>query len=128
MTAHTTYNGWTNRATWLVGAHDFFDFEHVQQAIGNIINGDLDGEDFYVCSGTDSALNPDIVEAVGMERAITMALAKWLENEHEVFLEEETEKLNPYLQDHINGSLWAINWVEIAEHYAEEIKATATAA
>jgi hypothetical protein len=123
MAADTTYNGWTNRATWLVGAHDFFDFEHVQHAIGNIIDG---------CSGTDSALNPDIVEAVGMERAITMALAKWLENEHEVFLEEETENLNLYLQDHINGSLWGINWVEIAEHYDEQIKdalkATATAA
>ena len=111
----TTYNGWTNRATWLVGVWDFFDLDHVQQAIANIINGD---------AGTDSEINADIVKISGLERAITVALAKWLENDHDYTLDELMgfDKLNGYLQDHLNPSIWDINWLEIAEHYDEEIK------
>jgi hypothetical protein len=111
MTTDTTYNGWTNRATWLVGVWDFFDLDHVRQAIANIINGD---------AGTDSEINADIVKISGLERAITVALAKWLENEHEDFMEETTAKLPPYINDLIDDS--GINWLQIAEHYDEEIK------
>jgi hypothetical protein len=116
MTTDTTYNGWTNRATWLVDVWDFFNLDHVRQAIDNIINGD---------AGTDSEINADIVKISGLERAITVALAKWLENDHDYRLDEVIgfkKLLDVYLQDHINTSLWAINWLEIAEHYDEEIK------
>ena len=119
MTTDTTYNGWTNRATWLVGVWDFFDRDHVRQAITNIINGD---------SGTDSEINADIANISGRERAVTVALAKWLENDHEDTLNEamDFDKLPGYLQDHINPSFWNINWLEIAEHYQEEIKEALT--
>ena len=117
----TTYNGWTNRETWLVGVWDFFDLDHVRQALANIINGD---------AGTDSEINADIVKMSGLKRAVTVALAKWLENDHEDTLDDRmglgklAEKGGDwgYLIDHINTSLWGINWLEIAEHYEEEIK------
>jgi hypothetical protein len=114
-TTDTTYNGWTNRETWLVGVWDFFDTDEVRQAITNIINGD---------AGTDSEINTDIVRISGLERAVTVALANWLENDHEdtLYLLMGVDKLNGYLQDSINTGISRINWIEIAEHYEEEVR------
>jgi hypothetical protein len=119
VTTDTTYNGWTNRETWLVGVWDFFDHDHVRQAIDNIISGD---------AGTDAEINADIVRISGLNRAVTVALAKWLENVHKDTLDEVMglDKLAGYLQDHIDTSLWGINWIEIAKHYEAEIKEALT--
>jgi len=111
----TAYNGWTNRATLLVIVWDFFDLDHVRQAIDNILSGD---------AGTNSEINPYIVDTSGLERAVTVALADWLKHDHEDTLYDVMGfgNLNGYLQAHINMSIGAINWLEIAEHYEEEIK------
>jgi hypothetical protein len=105
------YNGWTNRETWLVGVWDFFDYDEVKQAIIDIVGRPLHSE-------------ADIAKISGWERAVTLALAEWLEIQHEDTLHEvmDFDKLPGYLQDHLNTSIGAINWLEIAEHYRNEIK------
>ena len=115
------YNGLPNRATWLVGVWDFFDLDHVRQAIDNILSGD---------AGTNSEINPYIVDTSGLERAVTVALADWLKHDHTRTLYGRGigatvvgfGNLDGYLQAHIDMSIGAICWLEIAEHYEEEIK------
>ena len=115
MTIDTTYNGWTNRETWLVGVWDFFDVDDIKEALQHTLeNPERIG---YEVIANNQELG-------GIKRALTLYLADWLEHEHEDTLYElmEFDKLNGYLQDHINTSISAINWLEIAEHYEDEIK------
>ena len=49
-----TYNGWTNRETWMIGVWDFFDYDEVQSVIKDITDGKLEG--------TDAEVNPIIVK------------------------------------------------------------------
>ena len=105
------YNGWTNRETWLVGVWDFFDADTIKEALQNTTeNPDRIG---YEMIANDDALG-------GMERALTLYLADWMEQEHDEFIEEATATLNPYIKDFIADQ--KINWLEIAGHYDEEIK------
>ena len=111
-----TYNGWTNRATWLVQVHDFFDLDHVKHGIEMI----LDGE-----AGRDAELNKYIIAGgvSGMKRAVIVALAQWLEDDHSDWIWDANDPvfLSAYLQDHMQTSLGAIDWLDIAEHYEEEV-------
>jgi hypothetical protein len=118
MTTDTKYNGWTNRSTWLVGVWDFFDYDDVKQAIADIVDGDY-------------STVPTAIAKISAGRArafayweCTVALAEWLEVSHQDTLNEvmDFDKLPGYLQDHLNTSIGAINWLEIAEHYQNEIK------
>ena len=111
MNTDTTYNGWTNRETWLVGVWDFFDYDEVKQAIADTLA--LDSEASHLTARIS-----------GRERAVTLALADSLEIQHEYTLYEvmDFDKLPGYLQDHLTMSIGAINWLEIAEHYQNEIK------
>lgn len=143
--ADTTYNGWTNRETWLVGVHDIIDYELVKEALEERVerleylgNGgrpcseseklpwqkDLPfvrrigyrmEDKSYVAIAVNDALG-------GEERALTLWLSDWLKDYHEDFLYDILgfEKINSYIQDFTNFD--RINWLEIAEHYEEEIK------
>ena len=105
------YNGWTNRETWLVGVWDFFDADTIKEALQNTTeNPERIG---YEVIANDEALG-------GIERALTLYLADWMEQEHDEFIEEATATLNPYIKDFIADQ--KINWLEIAGHYDEEIK------
>ena len=105
------YNGWTNRETWLVGVWDFFDADTIKEALQNTTeNPERIG---YEVIANDEALG-------GMERALTLYLADWMEQEHDEFIEEATATLDPYIKDFIADQ--KINWLEIAGHYDEEIK------
>ena len=109
--ADTTYNGWTNRETWLVGVHDIIDYDQVKEALEEAVSyGHA-----YAIIADDSGLS-------GEERALTLALSDWLKDYHESFLYDilDFEKINPYIKDFTNFG--AINWLEIAEHYDQEIK------
>ena len=121
MKTDTTYNGWTNRETWLVGVWDFFDVDDIKEALQHTLtNTRFSSGNFLI--GYEVIANNQ--ELGGIKRALTLYLADWLEHEHEDTLYElmEFDKLNGYLQDHINTSISAINWLEIAEHYEDEIK------
>jgi len=109
-----TYNGWTNRETWLVGVWDFFDIEGIEEMLKDTVEDKRIGYEVI-------ADNPELG---GLERALTLYLADWLEREHEIILEDVlgSGHISPYLRDHLNGSVDRINWLEIAEHYEEEIK------
>ena len=102
MATDTTYNGWTNRETWLVGVWDFFDHEQIMEVIANIVN---EPEKFLL---------PKLPAF-----SVTAGLAKWMEEYHDEFVEEETQNLNPYIKDHLSFN--KINWTEIARHYDQEI-------
>ena len=114
-----TYNGWTNRETWMVGVWDFFDYDEVQSVIKDITDGKLEG--------TDVEVNPIIVKLNGIEQAVENSLSHVLENMHDDYIHEmfpawSDGNANGYMQDHVNGSVQKINWREIADHYDEEIR------
>ena len=103
------YNGWTNRETWLVGVHDFFDYEMIQEVI------------------TDMVTKPSTIDVIaeneslgGPVRAYMLQLADWMKDYHDHCIEEATENINPYIKDFIADH--KINWIEIAKHYDNEIK------
>ena len=109
-----TYNGWTNRETWMIGVWDFFDYDEVQSVIKDITDGKLEG--------TDVEVNPIIVKIHGIEQAVENSLSYALENMHDDYIHEMLPTLEGYTQDHFTGSVAKINWREIAEHYDEEIR------
>ena len=111
--ADTTYNGWTNRETWLVGEHNIIDYDQVKEALELVIRlGYRHYEKYLEVRHSRS----------GEERALTLWLSDWLKDYHESFLYDilDFEKINPYIRDFTNFG--AINWLEIAEHYDQEIK------
>ena len=118
MATDTTYNGWTNRETWLVGVWDFFDYDEIKEVLRDTIADNRIGFDVI-------ASNPELG---GIERALTLYLADWLKQSHEDTLYERLNQISVdtvvdlYLMDHLNGSIERINWLEIAGHYDEEIK------
>ena len=105
----TTYNGWTNRETWLVGVHDFFDYEEIKEVLKDTVADQRAGY----------ADRPD---TLNKEMELTLYLADWLEHEHEIIIHDRTWSLDSYVTDHLNGSIGRINWIEIANHYQEEIR------
>ena len=114
MATDTTYNGWTNRETWLVGVWDFFDYDEIKEVLRDTIADNRIGFDVI-------ASNPELG---GIERALTLYHADWLEHEHSNVLYDlfGLDAMNGYLLDHLLGSIEMINWLEIAEHYSDEIK------
>lgn len=136
------YNGWTNRETWLVGVHSFFDDDQIWEVI-------QDRVDALECAGNVGRLPPeskrlpwqkdlpfvrrlgyrkeDKVYAVfalddklgGEARAMEFWLADWMRDYHEDFIDTATWNLDTYVTDFIADN--EINWLEIAEHYDEQI-------
>ena len=107
-TTSTGYNGWTNRETWLVGLWDFFEYEDIEEAIDNIIENN---------PPTGIQDKPERDDWVG---AYIRELADFMEAQHREFIDEEIEKLNPYVRDFI--SVDQIDWWSIAEHYEDDIR------
>ena len=116
------YNGWTNRETWLVEVWDFFDYYQIREVLKDAVMES--GYEFMGRKSLAYDIRYDVIandEALGgMERALTLYLADWMKDYHDHCIEEATENLNPYIKDFIADH--KINWVEIAEHYDEEIK------
>ena len=107
------YNGWTNKETWLVRAHELFDSEQIKEFIEWHFNNE---------ASTHIAIANDLLHG-GVERALTLDLADWMEEYHDELIEElGLLPSNSYVQDQLNCSIGSINWVEIAEHYDQEIK------
>jgi len=107
------YNGWTNKETWLVRVHELFDSEQIKEFLEGALN--------------DGRLNDHIIannpQLGGVERALTLDLAEWMEEDHDQLIEElGLLPSNSYVQDQLNCAIGSINWVEIAEHYDQEIK------
>ena len=97
-----TYNGWTNRETWVVRVHDFFDYEHVVEAI--------DDKCKEITIGSRHAPQRTT-------KWVQAWLADWMQELHEEYLEELN--LNPYVTDLLGDH--RINWLELASHYEDEI-------
>ena len=123
MATDTTYNGWTNREAWLVGVWDFFDYDEIKEVLRDTVaDNRILSSSLWIALGFDViASNPELG---GIERALTLYLADWLEHEHSNVLYDlfGLDAMNGYLLDHLLGSIEMINWLEIAEHYSDEIK------
>ena len=105
------YNGWTNRETWLVGLWDFFDYTYIAEAIDNIIENPNTKTGRHDKSQWSRS---------GMLGFYIHKLADFMEAQHQEFIDEEIEKLSPYVRDFI--SVDKIDWLSIAEHYEDDIK------
>lgn len=112
-TKDTTYNGWTNRETWLVGVHDLFDHEHVIEMIEAIADRVKDTSPTWIY--------------------ITNLLGDEMRDIHDDMIEEYIGDSyrpgvlafrNSYVTDLLRTAANLINWDEIAGHYTEteEIK------
>ena len=117
--ADTTYNGWTNRETWLVGVHDIIDYDQVKEALEEAVSY---GHAYAIIADDSGLVRYQRRTPRGEVRALTLWLSDWLKDYHESFLYDilDFEKINPYIRDFTNFG--AINWLEIAEHYDQEIK------
>ena len=126
--ADTTYNGWTNRETWLVGVHDIIDYDQVKEPLEEAVSyghAVAKGLPLALCASyakVSSVLIYAIKDRIGEERALNLWLSDWLKDYHEDVLYDilDFEKINPYIRDFTNFG--AIDWLEIAEHYDQEIK------
>ena len=112
----TTYNGWENRETWIVNVHDFYDYESVKEMIDNIAtNFDRASSYAFIAESEDLG---------GRERALTLTLADAMGERFDDYIQDETwdlDKYNPMIRDLLTTATNRINWLQIAEHYSEEI-------
>ena len=121
-----SYNGWTNRETWLIGVHDFFDHDQLRE----MIKTQAYELNFWLPKNKDAvsysviALNDSLG---GKPRALELWLADWMAAEHDEFLDRTILKGSDgeiddwYLHDLVYTAAKDINWLEIAEHYRDEI-------
>ena len=90
------YNGWTNRATWLLNLH----FEN------------LDFTD-DVESGVFDDMDAD---------GIRCHLASWIQEYVMSYLEESVDLHDCFIQDLIYSTINDVDWHDIADHYVEDIQ------
>ena len=89
------YNGWTNRATWLVNLHvDSLDFTDT------------------VDDGTFDDMDKD---------SILGYVASYIQDVVESYLDEVVDTDNCFVQDLINTTINDVDWHDIADHYVDDI-------
>lgn len=100
-----TYNGWTNRETWLYGL--WFD-------------GDSDAE-LAQSIYDDASAN----EYSTREQVARYELADALKRNFEEYIEQETQGNSGMIADLLSGAVSNINWYEIAENLLEDVDKSA---
>jgi len=111
-----TYNGWTNRETWAVALHIDND-EGLHDQRNNLCH--------------DAIVNADnrpdyFTEEQASRYSLGKSLQEWVEEmSHDVYFPEPT---NPPANQallgmfHDIGSLWRVNWDEIATNWLEDFE------
>ena len=113
------YNGFTNRETWLVGVHGFFNEMDIEDVLRDAI---LDNSYGYGAI----ANNPELG---GVPRALELWLADWMKQQMDDYLDERWSDIEDRLRWDFSQGMFLkdllsdhkINWLEIAEHYQEQI-------
>ena len=105
------YNGWTNRATWIINVHEFFDYDYIEEVIKEQIIPDI-------------AKRPMFKDDGQFQMVARNLLAQWMENNFNLYVEEslhtiEEAPLN-FLFDLIRSI--DIDWQQLASHYEELIE------
>jgi hypothetical protein len=108
MNADNTYNGWTNRETWLVNLHfvnnDYFD---------EMINQHCEEDIFIDLEQPTDELKKVFEEHYDMLVDFVVVLTK-----EEVESHIDEQNLSVFVQDFIDTS--TINYTEIAKHIVDE--------
>tara|TARA_R100000501_G_scaffold16962_1_gene31142 strand:+ start:52 stop:426 length:375 start_codon:yes stop_codon:yes gene_type:complete len=105
------YNGWTNRQTWIINVHEFFDYDYIEEVIKEQIIPDI-------------AKRPMFKDDGQFQMVARNLLAQWMENNFNLYVEEslhtiEEAPLN-FLFDLIRSI--DIDWQQLASHYEELIE------
>jgi len=104
------YNGWTNRATWILSVHDFFDYDYIEEVIKEQIMPDM-------------AQRPMFKDDGQFHMVARNLLAQWMENNFNEFVEETQDtstNTGLFLFDLIRSI--DIDWQQLAASYDELIK------
>jgi hypothetical protein len=101
-----TYNGWTNRETWLV----------------NLWMDNEQGSQEYWRERAQECYSraPYADDQIENEWAAIVVLAEELEQSHDEMIEQSNLDTSGVLIDFVNQCMGQVNWREIAEHYIHE--------
>jgi hypothetical protein len=104
------YNGWTNRSTWILSVHDFFDYDYIEEIIKEQIIPDI-------------AQRPMFKDEEQFKMVSKNLLANWMKENFNEFVEETQDtstNTGLFLFDLIRSI--DINWQQLASHYEELIE------
>ena len=104
------YNGWTNRQTWIINVHEFFDYDYIEEVIKEQIIPDI-------------AQRPFLKDEEQFKMVARNLLAQWMENNFNEFVEETQDtstNTGIFLFDLIRSI--DIDWKQLAASYDELIE------
>ena len=104
-----TYNGWTNRETWATALHIDNDegLYNYRRELCEAARGDAIATEH---------LSAEQVASIRLERS----LQDWVESMSEAFYCETAENVGLAGMFNDIGSLWRVNWREIADNWLSE--------
>ena len=102
-TTNTTYQGWTNRATWSVNLW---------------IDNDDYNQDYLHEEAMEAYLNAEATEYSTRHCVAAVDLAEQIKDQYE----ESMPELDGIYGQLLQGALFEVNWIEIAERLIDDIK------
>jgi hypothetical protein len=105
------YNGWTNRATWVINVHDFFNYEQIEEVLKEQIIPEkiINNHDAF-----------PTMQSIGVHKLAELLLADWMQEYfNEVIEEYLVSNMAPFIRDLIDSN--NIDWKQLASHYEELI-------
>jgi hypothetical protein len=106
------YNGWTNRETWSAALHLSNDYDLYQTARRLVAEADADCIEWYA----DHDATPP---AIADTNAAADALAGWVDDMYDQYHETARPRIVELMMSDV-GSLWRVDWREVADSFRDE--------